>query len=135
MGEGMAIVVGAGVVAVVGIALAWALFTLAGRLRDLEAARAAPDAAVALLQREIQAVRGEARQGQESTLQTVRQDVTQFGGQVGQQLGQLQTAVTTQLQQVTAEVNRRLQEAMGLIQSAQSAMGSSSASSLLMMIS
>ena len=123
MGEGMAIVVGAGVVAVVGIALAWALFTLAGRLRDLEAARAAPDAAVALLQREIQAVRGEARQGQESTLQTVRQDVTQFGGQVGQQLGQLQTAVTTQLQQVTAEVNRRLQEAMGLIQSAQSAMG------------
>ncbi|HLE44087.1 MAG TPA: DNA recombination protein RmuC [Methylomirabilota bacterium] len=119
----MAIVVGAGVVAVVGIALAWALFTLAGRLRDLEAARAAPDAAVALLQREIQAVRGEARQGQESTLQTVRQDVTQFGGQVGQQLGQLQTAVTTQLQQVTAEVNRRLQEAMGLIQSAQSAMG------------
>ncbi len=123
MGEGMAIVVGAGVVAVVGIALAWALFALAGRLRDLEAARAAPDAAVALLQREIQAVRGEARQGQESTLQTVRQDVTQFGGQVGQQLGQLQTAVTTQLQQVTAEVNRRLQEAMGLIQSAQSAMG------------
>ncbi len=119
----MAIVVGAGVVAVVGIALAWALFALAGRLRDLEAARAAPDAAVALLQREIQAVRGEARQGQESTLQTVRQDVTQFGGQVGQQLGQLQTAVTTQLQQVTAEVNRRLQEAMGLIQSAQSAMG------------
>ena len=123
MGEGMTVVVGVGVVALVGIAVAWGLFALAGRMRDLEAARAAPDAAVALLQREIQAVRGEARQGQEGTLQTVRQEVTQFGGQVGQQFGQLQAAVTTQLQQVTAEVNRRLQEAMGLIQGAQSAMG------------
>ncbi len=123
MGEGMAVILGAGLVALVGIAVAWALFALAGRLRDLEAARAAPDAAVALLQREIQAVRGEARQGHESTLQTVRQEVTQFGGQMGQQFGQLQGAVSTQLQQVTAEVNRRLQEAMGLIQSAQSTMG------------
>jgi DNA recombination protein RmuC len=118
----MLIALGIGIV-LVGVAVAWGLFALAARMRDLEAARAAPDAAVTLLQREIQAVRGEARQGQESTLQTVHQEVTQFGGQVGQQFGQLQTAVTSQLQLVTAEVNRRLQETMGLIQSAQSAMG------------
>ena len=105
-------------VALVGLVVAWGLFALAARIRGLEAARAAPDA-VAVLQREIQVVRGEARQGQESTLQTVRHEVTQFGGQVGQQVTQLQTAVTGQLQQVTAEVNRRLQETMGLIQSAQ----------------
>ncbi len=122
MGEGMALALGvAGIL--VGLGVVWALWALSGRLRDLEAGRATPDAAVALLQREVQAVRGEARQAQEVTLQTVRQDVTQFGGQVSQQLGQLQTAVASQLQTVTAEVNRRLQETMGLIQQAQSAMG------------
>jgi DNA recombination protein RmuC len=94
---------------------------LAGRLRDLEAdgrARCrglAPPA-------EIQAVRGEARQGHESTLQTVRQEVTQFGARWAA-VRPAQAAVSTQLQQVTAEVNRRLQETMGLIQAAQSTMG------------
>jgi DNA recombination protein RmuC len=107
----------------VGLGVLWAVATLARRLSELETGRTAPDAAVALLQREVQAVRGEARQVQEATLQTVRQDVTQFGGQVSQQLGHLQTAVASQLQTVTAEVNRRLQETMGLIQQAQSAMG------------
>jgi len=108
---------------VVGLGVLWAVATLARRLRELEVGRTTPDAAVTLLQREVQAVRGEARQAQEATLQTVRQDVTQFGGQVSQQLGHLQTAVASQLQTVTAEVNRRLQETMGLIQQAQSAMG------------
>jgi len=121
-GETMLVAVGVGL-GLVGVAVAWGLFALAARVRELETARAAPDAAVTVLQREIQAVRGEARQGQESTLQTVRQEVTQFGGQVGQQFGQLQAVVVAQLQQVTTEVNRRLQETMGLIQSAQSAMG------------
>jgi DNA recombination protein RmuC len=108
---------------VVGLGVLWAVATLARRLRELEVGRTTPDAAVTLLQREVQAVRGEARQAQEATLQTVRQDVTQFGGQVSQQLGQLQTAVASQLHTVTGEVNRRLQETMGLIQQAQSAMG------------
>jgi len=122
MGEGMLLALGAAGL-LVGLGVLWTVATLAWRLRDLEAGRTAPDAAVALLQREVQAVRGEARQAQEATLQTVRQDVTQFGGQVSQQLGQLQTAVGSQLQTVTAEVNRRLQETMGLLQQAQSAMG------------
>jgi DNA recombination protein RmuC len=107
----------------VGAAVTWALVAVLARLRRLEATGAAPDAAVALLQREVQAVRGEARQGQETTLRAVHQEVAQFGGQVGTQLGQLQAAVSTQLQQVTAEVNRRLQDTMGLMQAAQSAMG------------
>ncbi len=111
------------VAAVVGALVAWALFALAGRLRALEAARATPDAALALLQREIGAVREEARRSEERTLATVRQEVGQFGGQVGQQLGQVQTAVTTQLQQVTAEVNRQLQDGMALLQGAQGTMG------------
>ncbi len=107
----------------VGAGVVWALARLAGRLGALEAASAAPEAAVGVLQREIQSVRGEARQAQEQTLQSVRQEMVQFGGQVTQQLGQLQSTVAGQLQAVTAEVNRRLQETMGLIQQAQSAMG------------
>lgn len=107
----------------VGGGLAWGLFALSARLRGLETAQAGPETAVALLQRQIEAVRGEARQGQESALATVRQELVQFGGQVGQQLGQVQTAVTTQLQQVTAEVNRQLQDGMALLRDTQSAMG------------
>jgi DNA recombination protein RmuC len=113
----------AGLGLIVGAGLAWALFALTARLRDLERARAAPDAAVTLLQREIQAVRGEARVGQESTLASVRQELVQFGGQVGQQLGQVQAAVTTQLQQVTTEVNRRLQDGVALLRDTQTSMG------------
>jgi DNA recombination protein RmuC len=113
----------AGLGLIVGAGLAWALLALAARLRDLERAHAAPEAAVTLLQREIQAVRGEARVGQESTLASVRQELVQFGGQVGQQLGQVQAAVTTQLQQVTTEVNRRLQDGVALLRDTQTAMG------------
>jgi DNA recombination protein RmuC len=120
--DGGILLLGALVVAVGGV-LAWALFALAARLRDLETGRATPDAAVALLQREIQAVRGEARAGQEAALASVRQELVQFGGQVGQQLGQVQTAVTTQLQQVTGEVNRRLQDGVALLRDTQTAMG------------
>jgi DNA recombination protein RmuC len=122
MGEGMLTGLAVGAL-VVGLGVVWALWTLAARLREMEAARATPDAAVAMLQREVQTVRGEAHQAQETTLQTVRQEVTQFGGQVSQQLGQLQAAVGSHLQGVTAEVNRRLQETMALIQQVQAAMG------------
>ena len=41
------------VVVAAGALVAWALFTLAARLRELQAARATPDAALTLLQREI----------------------------------------------------------------------------------
>ncbi|HEV8306235.1 MAG TPA: DNA recombination protein RmuC, partial [Methylomirabilota bacterium] len=122
MGESIGLL-GVALLVAVGGVLAWALFTLATRVRELETARATPDAAATLLQREIEAVRAEARQGQEGALTAVRQEISQFGGQVGQQLGQVQVAVNTQLQQVTGEVNRRLQEGMALIQGAQTAIG------------
>ncbi len=115
-------VLGVLVLAVGGV-VAWALFALGARLRALEKTQAAPDATVSLLQRQIEGARGEARQGQESTLASVRQELVQFGGQVGQQLGQVQTAVTDQLHQVTVEVNRQLQQGMGLLRDTQSAMG------------
>jgi DNA recombination protein RmuC len=112
MGDGVLLAFGvAGLVA--GLGVVWVVW----------ATRRAPDAALDVLQREIQAVRGETRQAQEQALRTVRQEVTQFGGQVSQQLGHLQTTVATQLQAVTGEVNRRLGDTMGLIQQAQSAMG------------
>jgi DNA recombination protein RmuC len=113
----------AGLALIVGAVLAWGLFAVGARLRDLERARANPDAAVTLLHREIQAVRGEARAGQESTLASVRQELVQFAGQVSQQLGHVQTAVTTHLQQVTGEVNRRLQDGVALLRDTQTAMG------------
>jgi DNA recombination protein RmuC len=99
--------------------VAWALFALARRIRDLGAG----DAALALLQREIEAVRGEARRDHDATLAAVRQEVTQFGGQVGQQLGQVQATVEARLHDVTVEVNRRLQEGMHFMQDAQTAIG------------
>src|SRR5581483_1848915 len=99
MGEGMALALGRAGLAV-GAGVVWALARLAGRLGALEAASAAPEAAVGVLQREIQSVRGEARQAQEQTLQSVRQEMVQFGGQVTQQLGQLQSTVAGQLQAV-----------------------------------
>jgi DNA recombination protein RmuC len=53
----------------------------------------------------------------------VHEEVVRFQGHVGERLGQLQTAVAMELQQVTAEVNRRLQDGMVLMQDAQKTMG------------
>jgi DNA recombination protein RmuC len=80
-------------------------------------------AALAVLQREIADVRGEGRRDQVATRDAVHQQVVQFGGQVSARLGQLQSAVAMELQQVTAEVNRRLQDGMALMQDAQKTMG------------
>jgi DNA recombination protein RmuC len=113
----------AALILLVGGGLAWGLAALSARLRSLEKTQPAPDAAVTLLQGQIEAARGESRQAQEVTLAAVRQELVQFGGQVGQQLGQVQTAVTTQLQQVTAEVNRRLQDGMAMLRDTQTTMG------------
>ena len=103
--------------------LAWALFRLAARLRGLEAAGQAPEAALPLLQREIEAVRGEARRDHEATLAAVRGEVVQFAGQVGRELAQVRETVASQLQVVTGEVNHRLREGMTFIQEAQTTMG------------
>jgi DNA recombination protein RmuC len=99
-------------------AVVWGVVLLAGR------ARPAPGGdGLALLQREIATVRGEGRRDQEATRAAVHEEVVQFGGQVSARLGQLQNAVAMELQQVTAEVNRRLQDGMALMQDAQKTMG------------
>jgi DNA recombination protein RmuC len=106
---------------VVGGAMVGTLLVLLTRVRDLQGSSLV--APLTVLQQEIAAVRDEARRGQEATLAAVRQDVMQFGGQVGQQLTQVQGAVASHLQQVTAEVNQRLQQGMTAVQSAQATMG------------
>jgi DNA recombination protein RmuC len=101
-------------------AAVWGVAVLASRTRrDPDADRLG----LQVLQREIDNVRIEARTGQHATLAAVRAEVTQFGGQVGERLGQLQSVVAMELQQVTAEVNRRLQDGMALMQEAQKTMG------------
>ncbi len=97
-------------------AVVWGLVTLAGRTRQ-------GSDALAMLQRDIAGVRDEARREQDATLASVRGEVTRLGGQVSLHLGQLQSTVATELQQVTAEVNRRLQDGMALMQEGQKTMG------------
>jgi DNA recombination protein RmuC len=99
----------------------WALVILTGRLRKTSGPDG-PDTAE-ILRNQIESVRREGLQRQDVTLAAVRQEVTNFGGQVGERLGQLQTTVAMELQQVTAEVNRRLQDGMALMQDAQKTMG------------
>ena len=99
----------------------WGVVILAGRSRQSPDDRLDPG--LEILQREIARVRDEGRRGQDATLTAVRADVTSFGGQVAAQLGQLQSVVAMELQQVTAEVNRRLQDGMALMQDAQKTMG------------
>ena len=102
-------------------AVVWGLVILAGRSRRSPDDRLDPG--LEILQREIARVRDEGHRGQDATLAAVHEEVTRFGGQVGERLGQLQSAVAMELQQVTAEVNRRLQDGMALMQDAQKTMG------------
>ena len=102
--------------------LVWGVVLLAGRSgRDPGAERL--EIALELLQRDIASVRGESHRDQDVTRDTVHEEVVRFQGHVGERLGQLQTAVAMELQQVTAEVNRRLQDGMALMQDAQKTMG------------
>jgi DNA recombination protein RmuC len=104
-------------------ATVWGLVVLAGRGRQPPPDANRVDAAFSVLQRDIATVRDEGHRGQSATLAAVHEEVTRFGGQVGARLGQLQSAVAMELQQVTAEVNRRLQDGMALMQDAQKTMG------------
>ena len=102
--------------------LVWGVVLLAGRSgRDPGAERL--ETALELLQRDIASVRGESHRDQDVTRTAVHEEVVRFQGHVGERLGQLQTAVAMELQQVTAEVNRRLQDGMVLMQDAQKTMG------------
>jgi DNA recombination protein RmuC len=88
------------VLAVVVVFAAAALWRVAGRLKDLEAARRS-DESLLLLQREIETTRGEARQVQADTLGAVRQELTAFSTQMTAQMGQVRTGVTLELQHVS----------------------------------
>jgi DNA recombination protein RmuC len=102
--------------------LVWGVVLLAGRSgRDPGAERL--ETALELLQRDIASVRGESHRDQDVTRTAVHEEVVRFQGHVGERLSQLQTAVAMELQQVTAEVNRRLQDGMVLMQDAQKTMG------------
>ena len=102
--------------------LVWGVVLLAGRSgRDPGAERL--ETALELLQRDIASVLGESHRDQDVTRTAVHEEVVRFQGHVGERLGQLQTAVAMELQQVTAEVNRRLQDGMVLMQDAQKTMG------------
>jgi DNA recombination protein RmuC len=103
-------------------AVVWGLVLLVGRAQQARGADALA-AGLAVLQREIAEVRGEGRRDQADTRHQVQEQIVQFGGQVSARLGQLQNAVAMELQQVTAEVNRRLQDGMVLMQDAQKSMG------------
>ena len=105
------LVVGVVLVAMVAAgAVIWGLVVLLGRSRRTTG--------LELLQRDIADVRAEGLTRQESTRTDAR-----FGSQVRDQLGQLQHTVATELRQVTAEVNQRLQDGMALMQDAQKTMG------------
>ena len=108
--------------AVVVVLTALALLRVAGRLRELEAARGQPDQALLLLERQIETARSEARQGQgdtlvsmqkaqadtlasvqraqAETLASVRQELQHFTTQMGAQMGQVGAGVQRDLQHV-----------------------------------
>jgi DNA recombination protein RmuC len=99
----------------------WGLVILAARGRH------SPDAdridAVDVLQSQIESVRRDGLERQDATLKAVRDEVGLFNARVGERLAHLQTSVTTELREVTAEVNRRLLDGMALMQDAQKTMG------------
>ena len=103
-------------------AVVWGLVVLAGRARQSPGTDLV-DARLEVLQRELASVRDQSQRGQETTRSAVHTEMATFGAQVGDRLGQLQSAVGTELREVTAEVNRRLQDGMALMQDAQKTMG------------
>jgi len=98
MDFGTVVAVG-GLVFVVVLAVG-ALWRVAVRLRELEAAGRQPDQSLLLLQREIESARAEARHGQSETLASVRQELQQFTGQMTSQMGQVGSDVQQRLQHV-----------------------------------
>jgi DNA recombination protein RmuC len=100
----------------------WGLVILMGRSRPAPGPDPI-DTGLAVLQREIVDVRREGRERQDATRDAVHEEMTRFGGQVSERLGQLQGDVAQALRDVTAEVNRQLKDGMALMQDAQQSMG------------
>jgi len=86
--------------AAVVVLTALALWRVAGRLKELEAARQQPDQALLLLHREIETARSEVRQAQSETLGSVRQELQHFATQMTSQMGQVGSGVQRELQHV-----------------------------------
>jgi DNA recombination protein RmuC len=97
-----------GALVVVLLVVAWTLLGTRRELGELRARSGSPEAAAGLLQKEIEAVRREGREGQDG----LRREV-----------GALAVAVKDELKGVSTEVSRQLQDGMRLIQSAQTTMG------------
>lgn len=107
-----------GALIVVLAVVAWTLLAARRELGELRARAGAPEATAAMLQQQIENVRAEGRAGQD----VVRQELATVSGQLKDELTALQRGVTLELQGVTQEVTRQLQEGMRLIQSAQTTM-------------
>lgn len=117
MSEALPVVLGL----LVGLALALGAMLVAARrrLERLERGDALGAGAVELLQRQVEAVRGEVRGDQD----TLRREVGTLNLQLREELGALRGSVAQALQAVSGEVARQLQEGMRLIQAAQTTMG------------
>ena len=98
--------------AAVVVLAAAALWRVAGRLKELEAARREPDQSLLLLQREIETARAEAGRAQAETLGSVRQELQHFATQMTTQMGQVGTGVQRDLQHV-GQVMGAVQESLG----------------------
>jgi DNA recombination protein RmuC len=97
-----------GALVVVLLVVAWTLLGTRRELGELRARSGSPEAAAGLLQKEIEAVRREGREGQDG----LRREV-----------GALAVAVKDELKAVSTEVSRQLQDGMRLIQGSQTTMG------------
>ncbi len=111
------------ILAGVGLALLavvlWLLATTRRELTDLRRVTAPADAVTELLQRQIETVRAEGRDGQEA----VRREVGDFALRMRDDMSGLQQSVATELKGVSTEVTHQLHEGMKLIQTAQTTMG------------
>jgi DNA recombination protein RmuC len=108
-----------GALLVVLLLVAWTLVSTRRELGELRAHAGAPEAATALLQQQIEAVRTEGRAGQDG----LRREVGALAGQVKDEMNALSRGVAAELQGVSAQVAGQLQEGMRLLQSGQSTMG------------
>ena len=99
--------------------VAWSLVATRRELGELRTRATAPEAAAALLQQQIEAVRAEGRTGQDA----LRREVGTLAVQVKDEMNAFQRGMATELQAVAAEVARQLQDGMRLIQTGQSSMG------------
>ena len=109
----------AGALLVVLALVVWLAWSTRRQIEELQRREAPAEAVAGLLQRQLEAVRAEARAGQTALVQ----DLGELNARVKDEVGELRLSVATELQAVSVEVARQLQDGMKLIQSSQSTMG------------